>query len=435
MDRSTAWMRRVAAGVFGALILGASPAGADESEAFRPRPCPPAVAETADCHEARGAAGAWVLAAVPRRWNRRLVVHAHGGPRLSEPQAGDSDEDLERFAAVVQAGYAWVGSTYRRGGYGVRMAAADADNSRRLFWGRWGRPERTILHGQSWGGNVAAKAAELHALDTEGRPLYDGVMTTNGVLFGGAQAYQFRADLRAVYQYYCRNHPGPDERAYPLWQGLPADSRMTRAELRRRVDRCLCLDREASRRTAGQSARLADILAVTGVSEATLFSHLAWGTFHFQDLVHRRLGGANPFANADRIYSGSSDDVALNAGVERFQADPAAVARLAYDADLSGLIVLPMIAVHARGDPVVSPAALDAYARTAAQAGRDHLFAPILTDESDHSRLAAATYMSVLLGLERWIDTGRRPDASALQDLCARRERDSSQCRFIRPFD
>jgi enterochelin esterase-like enzyme len=43
------------------------------------------------------------------------------------------------------------------------MAAEDADNSRKIFWASSDAEARTILHGQSWGGNVAAKAAELYA--------------------------------------------------------------------------------------------------------------------------------------------------------------------------------------------------------------------------------------------------------------------------------
>ena len=37
------------------------------------------------------------------------------------------------------------------------------------------------------------------------------MLLTSGVLAVNARAYDFRADLRAVYQYYCRNHPRPDE--------------------------------------------------------------------------------------------------------------------------------------------------------------------------------------------------------------------------------
>jgi len=411
----------------------AASASAETDAAFAPVACPAAVGAQVDCHEARDASGAWLLVALPRAWNRRLVVHAHGGPRLEAPKAGDSAEDLDRFAVMVRAGYAWIGTTYRRGGYGVRMAAADVDASRRAFWARWGRPERTLLHGQSWGGNVAAKAAELYALDIDGRANYDGVLATNGMLYGGTRGYGFRADLRAVYQYYCRNHPAPDEPQYPLWQGLPADAPMTRADLRARVDACTGIDRPAAKRTPAQAAALRDILAVTGVAEKQLVAHLAWGTFHFRDVVQKRLGGRNPFDNSRTVYRGSRDDTALNAGVERFSADPAAVAALAYDADLSGLIVLPTVTVHARHDPTVSYEADAAYAATVRAAGRGHLLLQALTDESDHSRLQDATQLTALQVLEHWLDAGTRPSAEAFGETCARAWRQRDACRFIAP--
>lgn len=424
--------------VLAAVLAAAAPASPAAASAgadavFAPVACPASVGAQVDCHEARDANGAWLLVAMPRAWNRRLVVHAHGGPRLEAPKAGDSAEDLDRFAVMVREGYAWIGTTYRRGGYGVRMAAADVDASRRVFRARWGRPERTLLHGQSWGGNVAAKVAELYALDIDGHANYDGVLATNGMLYGGTRGYGFRADLRAVYQYYCRNHPAPDEPQYPPWQGLPADARMTRADLRARVDACTGIDTPAAKRTPAQAAALRDVLAVTGVAEKQLVAHLAWGTFHFRDVVQKRLGGRNPFDNSATVYRGSRDDTALNAGVERFSADPAAVAALAYDADLSGLIVLPTVTVHARHDPTVSYQADAAYAATVRAAGRDHLLLQALTDERDHSRMQDATYLTALRVLEHWLDTGTRPPAAAFGETCARAARQRDACRFIAP--
>ncbi|MCE3002175.1 MAG: hypothetical protein LW860_05660 [Xanthomonadaceae bacterium] len=423
------WLAAAAPGL--ALACGLAGATPAAKGGFAPTDCPPSVAAIAACHLVRDDNGAWVLAAIPKRWNQALVVHAHGGPRLSPPDAKDGLEDLDRHAAMVREGYAWVGSTYRRGGYGVRVAASDVENSRRLFVSAFGPPRRTLLHGQSWGGNVAAKLAELDALDAEGRPRYHAVLTTNGVLFGGTRAYGFRADLRAVYQYYCMNHPAPGEPAYPLWQGLPAASTMDRAELERRVHACTDLDRPAAKRRPEPAARLRDILAVTGVREDTLVSHLAWGTFHFRDLVQRHLGGGNPFDNLRTRYRGSGDDDALNAGIERFAADPAALARLAYDADLSGLIVLPTLTVHAIGDPVVSPTAQDAYASTVAAVGRAHLLAQVRTDERDHSRLQDATIKTALRALEAWLEHGARPDAARMQKDCVERAADPAACRFI----
>ncbi|MFN3932101.1 MAG: hypothetical protein ACK4JY_10175 [Brevundimonas sp.] len=412
------------------LLTGADPARADDPAAgTTPVHCPETVGAGVSCLSGRDANGAWYVIAMPADWNRRLIVHAHGGPRMGTPEAADPLEDLDRFSVMVRQGYAWIGSTYRRGGYGVRMAAEDADNSREIFWRRFGRPERTILHGQSWGGNVAAKASELYALDMEGGRNYDGVLITNGVVSGGTRAYQFRAGLRAVYQFYCRNHPGPDEPAYPVWQGLPAGVEMTRAELRQRVEACTGIDKAARDRTPAEARRLQDILAVTGVKEEQLVSHLSWATFLFQDLVQVRLGGRNPFDNSTTVYRGSSDDEALNAGVERFTADPDAVAQLAYDSDLSGLIVLPTLTVHARHDPTVSYRSEAIYAAIVRAAGRSHLLAQAATDEDQHSKLADGGYLTGLAALEQWIGDGRRPDSAGFQTACLALA-PRAECRF-----
>lgn len=416
------------------LAAGSAQAAPESTSSRAPAPidCPRAVGPQVRCTSVQDEAGAWLVIAVPDNWNRRLIVHAHGGPRMGRPEPTDSLEDLDRFAVMVRQGYAWVGSSYRRGGYGVRSAAEDVERSRLTFVALHGAPERTLLHGQSWGGNVAAKAAELYGQDGEGRLAYDGVLLTNGVLNGGTRAYQFRADLRAVWQYYCRNHPAPTERQYPVWQGLPADQRMTRAEVRRRVVECTGLGLSRRDRNAAQGRRLRDILAVTGLQEDQLVAHLTWATVVFQDLVQTRLGGRNPFDNTATVYSGSSDDAALNAGVQRFAADPVAVAMLAHDADLTGALTVPTVTLHALHDPVVFHAAEAAFAQTVSAAGRQPLLVQATTNETDHSRLSDASYLTALQALEHWLDTGERPSAEGFQQACLGAGRGAA-CVFITP--
>ena len=393
--------------------------------------CPDFLPQQAHCWSGQAAKGGYYWIAVPQNWNGALVVHAHGGPRTGAPKADDPLEDLERFSMTVKEGFAWAGSTYRRGGYGVRMAAEDTDDLRQIFWDAFGRPRRTILHGQSWGGNVAAKAAELYARDAEGRVVWDGVVLTSGVLAGGTEAYRFRADLRAVYQYYCQNHPASDEIQYPLWQGLPEGVRMTRAQLADRVKACTGVGLPEAARSRDQKRRLADILGVVGIEEDQLVGHLAWATFLFQDLVHRRLDGLNPFSNADAVYAGSHDDAALNADVQRFAADSMAVARLAYDADLSGLIVAPTIAIHGKYDPVAFVSNQAAYRDRVATAGRSDLLVQTFTNEAEHSALSAPEYVAVFDALMEWIEQGRKPDARSVNHLCERaRSRYNQPCLF-----
>lgn len=150
--------------------------------------CPEGIPAGTKCYTGRSEEGAFYWIAIPANWNQVLVVHSHGGPRTTTPNIDDEIDDLQRFSVMVREGYAWAGSTYRRGGYGVRMAAEDTDILRRIFWDRFGKPRRTIVHGQSWGGNVAAKVSELYAVDGNGQRNYDGVLLSAGLVAGARAA-------------------------------------------------------------------------------------------------------------------------------------------------------------------------------------------------------------------------------------------------------
>ncbi|HUC65698.1 MAG TPA: hypothetical protein VMA53_09745 [Stellaceae bacterium] len=410
----------------GALMLASAAARAEDTA-----PCPDTLPAGTRCYSGQDENGAWYWIAIPQNWNNALVVHAHGGPRLEPVSAKISLEDLERFSVVVRQGYAWAGTSYRHPGWGVRLAAADVDNLRRLFIARFGKPKRIILHGQSWGGNVAAKAIELYAKGPGGGRNYDGVMLTSGVIAGATKAYLFRADLRAVYQYYCRNWPRPDEPQYPLWMGLPADSRLTRKDLAERVNDCTGVELPAEQRSATQKQNLKNILDVIRIPRRSLTADMAWATFLFRDMVQRTLASQNPFSNRKALYYGSSDDAALNRDVVRFDADPRAVAALAEDGDLTGKIAVPVITMHAIDDPTAMVEYEAVYHDTVAAAGRSALLVQTFTDEHEHSKLADAEYATLLDALGRWIDSGRRPSAAEVAARCPSFDREGEGgCHF-----
>ncbi|GGW97890.1 alpha/beta hydrolase [Streptomyces malachitofuscus] len=405
----------LAGAVTGALTQ--APAAHAEEPGPTPVACPSGLAGEATCYTGRDANGAHYAIAIPERWNRSLVVHAHGGPDLgAESDPERSVEDLDRWQVVVDQGYAWAGSSYRRGGYGTRMAAADTENLRRLFAREFGPPRRTYLHGQSWGGNVAAKAVETYG---GANGPYDGALLTNGVLGGGSRGYDYRVDLRVVYQYYCRNLPRPGEPQYPLWQGLRPASTLTTSGMRARLQECTGYASPPEERTVLQQRNLDDILAVTGIPERTLESHLRFSVFTFRDIVHQRLGDRNPFTNEGVRYSGSHDDEALNAGVERFTADPSAERDLSYDSDLTGKVRIPVLTLHAKDDPTAFVEHDAAYRDTLRGAHRDRYLVQTFTDENEHSALSTSEYANSLAALDRWVRTGDRPTPRSVAASCA----------------
>ena len=359
------------------------------------------------------------------------MVHAHGGPDLGAASPERSRDDLDRWAVMVAEGYAWAGSSYRRGGYGTQMAAADTEQVRRLFVDAFGEPDLTLLHGQSWGGDVAAKTLELYGQKKAGR--YDGALLTNGVLAGASRGYDYRLDLRVVYQFYCGNHPRPTEPQYELWRGLPAGSSMTSADLRARAQECTGYQSAVEERTPEQRATLANILAVVRIPERTFFSHLSFATFTFRDIVHERLGDRNPFTNVGVAYRGSDDNKALNKGVLRYAADRAARRDLTFDSDLTGEISVPVLTLHAIDDPTAFVEHESAYRASVQAAGNGRHLVQTFTRESEHSALSNSGYATAIDALHAWAADGHKPTARLLAAACPAHDAVHGQGCFFDP--
>ncbi|MDM0090353.1 MULTISPECIES: hypothetical protein [unclassified Variovorax] len=423
-----------AAGALALACAGLAAHAAPPGGAPQAAECPRGVPVSAQCYNGRDAEGAFYWIAIPAGWQREvLVMHTHGGPELGAPSLARGAEDLQRWSVMVKAGYAWAGSTYRRGGYGVTMAGEDTERLRRLFVRYFGQPRRTVLHGQSYGGGVASKAAERYGPVPGQQPAYDGVLLTSGVLSGGGNAYEFRLDLRVVYQYVCHNHPRPDEPTYPLWQGLPPGATLTHAELAERLRECTGVGLPAAQRSPEQAQRLATILSVVRIPERSLLSHLSWGTFLFRDLTQKRLDGRNPFGNARVVYSGSSDDAALNAGVLRYEADPAAVAALAADSRPGGRLRLPVLTLHAIHDPTAFVELEHSYREIVEAAGASDWLVQTFSDQSTHSYLSDPEYPALMRALLDWIDRGEKPTPQKVAQLCAQYEADFGPGCQLRP--
>jgi hypothetical protein len=414
-----------------ALVAGRAIAGATPTSSA----CPPTVQPGTACYAGQDANGAHYLIAIPQNWNRILVMHARGGPYQEHLGSKRSDEDATRWIVWLREGYAYAASQYRRGGFGVLIAAEDTENLRRYFVKTFGAPRRTIMHGQSWGGLVGARVIELYGADPAGGRSYDAALLTSGVLAGAPRAYDFRLDLRVVYQYYCRNHPRPDELQYPLWAGLPLGVNMTSAELRARVNECTGVDLPVAERSEAQRRNLANIVAVVRIPEASLQGHMNWATFMFEDIVSERLNGRNPFGNEGVRYVGSDDDDALNAGVARYRADPRAVAVLAADATPTGRTAVPTLTMHAVGDPTAFVENESAYRRIREHAGTQDLLVQSFTDEAEHSYLSTPEYAALMASLLDWVDRGRKPNVADLASRCAKYvSRYGESCRFEQTY-
>jgi len=385
--------------------------------------CPEGVPAGATCLRGQDFASAHYLIVMPAKWSGVLVVHAHGGPSFGTPEMSRNDQDIKRWAITVSEGHAWAGSVFRQGGFAVTTAAEDTDRVRRIFTEHVAKPRKTLLHGQSWGGMVATRAAEMYPNS------WDGVLLTSGAVTGPT-GYDLRLDLRAIYQHLCNNHPRPTEPSYSLAIGLPTDSKLTRADLAQRVNECLGTGTPVAQRSPEQAQKLKTIVDVLKIPERSVLSYLIWGTFTLQDIVNKN-GGTSPFGNAGVKYSGSSDDAKLNSAISRFQADPKAVARFAADIDYVGRISVPVISGHAIGDSTVMVEAQSVLRQKMTASGKAEQLVQVFVNSSEHSYWGDAHYPPLFDALLNWVDKGQKPTPQSISDRCKQLSAaNTSECKF-----
>jgi hypothetical protein len=279
-------------------------------------------------------------------------------------------------------------------------------------------PKRTILYGGSYGWIVGAKVIESYAKKRDGSTNFDGALFSFGVVAGVAATWGQNVHQRVVYQYYCHNLPRPDEPQYPLWSGLPADSKTTKEDIEARVDACTGVAQSPGARSELQKRNLANLVNVLLIPESQLLDSITDLAFDVRDLVQRATGGRNPFSNVGVRYTGSTDDAALNRDVARFDADLAAAALVRADGDPTGVLPVPVVTIHSINDPAAVVEQESAYRDVVTAAGSGDRLVQAFTDEHTHGGLSAPEVGAALDALMRWIETGAKPTPQSIAATC-----------------
>lgn len=391
-----------------------------------PSNCPASLPEGARCLRGQDSAGAYYLIVVPAHWSGVLVVHAHGGPPLGEPKPTRADEDIKRWSIIVRLGHAWAASVFHDSGFAVPSAVEDTERVRRIFFEHVAKPKRTLLHGQSWGAMVATKAAERYP------DSWDGLLLTSGAV-GGPLAYDFRLDLRVIYQYLCNNHPAPEEPAYPLCHGLPQTSPLTLQALAARANECLGIDLPPEKRSVEQVRKLQTIVDVLKIPENAVIDQLRWATWTLRSMVENH--GGSPVGNQGVRYTGSDDDAALNASVRRYPADANARERFAVESDYRGQFAMPVLTVHGIRDATCLVEVHHTLRQRVRDANCEHLLLQTFVDSDQHSYFGDAIYPPLFEAMLRWIDTGVKPTAEDIAARCqAMPNPPADPCSFVTDF-
>jgi pimeloyl-ACP methyl ester carboxylesterase len=333
--------------------------------------------------------GALYRICFPATWNGDLAMYAHGYVAPGSPIALPDDQigGQSISAAVNGLGYAFATTSYRANG----LVAAEAKEDlveldatvRRLY-----RPDpgKTLLVGISEGGLVATLAAEQHG------DLFDGALAACGPVGDIRSQLDHFVDFRVVFDYLFPGViPGSPidvpESVQSGWSSIYAPA----------VGMALAANPAAARQLVNITATPVAGGGIEPIVEAAI--GLLWYNVYGSTDAESRLGG-QPFDNVNRVYSGSADDAALNAGIERFSADPAALTGMA-ELQTSGQIDIPIVTLHTSGDPIVPFEQEALYAAKVASAGRSALLTQITIPMFGHCSFEAGDLLgafSTLIG-------------------------------------
>jgi len=318
--------------------------GGDLSGPEPPVPEPPVdegVTPAAGCADGVLEHGALYQICFPADWNGDIVLYAHGHVGADRELAlPDQQVNGKTLAATINdLRYAYGTTSYRRNGLvgpeGVEDLVELEATVRKLYSPD---PVRTVLVGVSEGGMIVGLAVERHP------DVFDGALSACGPVGSLQGQLDYFDDFRVVFDYLFPGIIPGTAVEVPAEVAAHWEDRYAPA-----VALALVIKPSAARelvRVTGLPIERDDVVAIA-VSAIAVLSYNVTGTADAQ----QRLGG-QPFDNTTRVYSGSGDDVALNAGVARFTADPAALAAVG-EFETTGNLQVPVATLHTTGDPVV----------------------------------------------------------------------------------
>lgn len=336
----------------------------------------------------------------PEQWNGELVVYAHGyvQPFFAPSLISPSEQELVPALrdGLLMQGFAVAYSSWSETGYAVKDGAQRTHQLNGLFEEAFGAPARTYLVGLSLGGLVVTMLSEKFAAQ------YDGTLSLCGVMAGGRWNAEYIAHTRVLFDYYFPEAlPGslyemPEN--YYVTPGSPAMNAILGAV----------------------TGDFASAVQLAGIDQIDLKyndpTELATGLLHalgYQvngaNALTDRLNGHSFFDNTATDYTGSGDDAAVNAGVVRIAADPAAVNYMDHWWTPAGRIGAPFITLHTSRDPLVPRRVQDIFANAVATAGSSDLLLQRTVDRFGHCAFTGEEIFDAFGSLVFWVRTGQKP--------------------------
>src|SRR5260370_14078473 len=205
----------------------------------------------------------------------------------------------------------------------------------------------------------------------------------------------------------------------PIYRGVAPKNVLTADDVAARVNECTGVAQPAATRTTQQARNLANILGVEKIPESFLIIDMDLVRFGMQEVTLVRTNGLSPVTNLGVMYSGSSDDAALNAGVSRAGFDVGAIAWLNSAYNPTGDVEIPTVTMHTIGDGLVIVENEHEYREEFGEEGdRGKLF-QIFTNAGGHCQFSKSELAAAFEALVNWVENQQRPTKEGVIAACA----------------
>jgi hypothetical protein len=359
---------------------------------------------------------------VPKAWNGRLVVYAHGYRGTGTVVYVDSPSLRAHYLA---RGFAWAASSYQTNGYDVGQGVRDSHALISLFREVTGdRAKAVYMTGASMGGHITAVAIEEHPRS------FVGAMPVCGVL-GDAELFDYFLDANVTGAALAGVRPefplDPDAGFPARWRAqlqrvLPALGVTTgRPPVLTEAGRTW--SDVVERRSGGERPGFANAFAYWNAVPASapnadlpflfgLYPGLSGGTAGIADgnLTDNRF---TLYRSTDRPLP-TAAEWRLNAKVLRVA--PTAEPSRGLDGvpRVDGRPPVPVLSLHDVGDLFVPFSMEQVYARRALQNGRSGLFVSRAVRGVGHCDFTQPELRQGFDDLVSWVRTGHRPGGDAI---------------------
>jgi pimeloyl-ACP methyl ester carboxylesterase len=279
-------------------------------------------------------------------WNGDLLVYAHGYVPATAPVAIPEDQlYLPDGTYIPDAanflGYAFATTSYSVNGLAIKQGLADLIDLVDIFRASHPTLKNVVLVGVSEGGLITTLSIEQYP------NVFSGGLAACGPIGDFRSQISYVADFRVVFDYFFPGLiPGSPVEIPPALVGT-WETYYTSTVVPVLI-------------APGSAISVTQLMNVTGVpytpgDPTTISDGVStelWYSVKATNDATAKLGG-QPFDNLARVYSGSLNDAALNAGVQRFSANPAALAEIQAHYQTVGRPLVPLVTIHTTKDQTV----------------------------------------------------------------------------------